>query len=167
MNQPPVGRCATTLLVAFLVATTIVCGSSPAAPQPTPSPSPTPSGTISLAGTWSGTGSDPHGPETLTWTLTQVGSTVSGPVQMAPRFQDGSCGSCHKDKKGTVTGTLSGAALKLTLTFPAGGDVVTPMCAISFDAEASSVTATRISATYRGTDSCEDPFTGGTFEMGR
>jgi len=92
---------------------------------------------------------------------------VSGPVQMAPRFLDGSCGSCHKDKKGTVAGTLSGTTLKLTLTFPAGGDVVTPMCAISFEAEAAGVTGARISATYHGTDSCEDPFTGGTFEMAR
>jgi len=164
MRQPPVEMAAATLLGATLLATAIGCGSSPTAPQQQPSTSPA---ALSLAGTWSGTGSDPHGPETLTWTLTQVGAAVSGPVQMAPRFQDGSCGSCHKDKKGTVAGTLSGTTLKLTLTFPAGGDVVTPMCAISFEAEAAGVTGARISATYHGTDSCEDPFTGGTFEMAR
>ena len=165
MRQPLVEMAAATLLGATLLSTAIGCGSSPTAPQQQPSS--TSPGALSLAGTWSGTGSDPHGPETLTWTLTQVGSAVSGPVQMAPRFLDGSCGSCHKDKKGTVTGTLSGTTLKLTLTFPAGGDVVTPMCAISFEAEAAGVTGARIAATYRGTDSCEDPFSGGTFEMAR
>ena len=165
MKHPPAGRCAAPLLAATLFFTAIGCGSSPTAPQQPPSS--TPPESLNLAGTWNGTGSDPHGPETLTWTLTQVGSAVSGPVQMAPRFLDGSCGSCHKDKKGTVAGTLSGTTLKLTLTFPAGGDVVTPMCAISFEAEAAAVTGARISATYHGTDSCEDPFTGGTFEMAR
>jgi len=166
VNQPQVGRRAAPLLAVTLLATAIGCGSSPTAPQQQ-SPASTPPESLSLAGAWSGTGSDPHGPETLTWTLTQVGSTVSGPVQMAPRFQDGSCASCHKDKKGTVAGTLSGTTLKLTLTFPAGGDVVTPLCAISFEAEARGVTGGRISATYQGADSCEDPFTGGTFEMAR
>ena len=165
MKHPPAGRCAAPLLAGTLFFTAIGCGSSPTAPQQPPSS--TPPESLNLAGTWNGTGSDPHGPETLTWALTQVGSAVSGPVQMAPRFLDGSCGSCHKDKKGTVAGTLSGTTLKLTLTFPAGGDVVTPMCAISFEAEAAGVTGARISATYHGTDSCEDPFTGGTFEMAR
>ncbi len=113
-------------------------------------------------------GSDPQGAELLTWTLTQAGANLSGTAQMqSANPTDGSCGSCHKDKKGTVEGTLSGTTLKLTLTFPAGGDVVTPMCAISFEAEAQGVTGNRIAATYRGDDSCENPFTGGTFEMAR
>jgi hypothetical protein len=165
VNRRLVAAEAAPILIATLLATAIGCGSSPAAPQAAQVPvPPTP---VSLAGIWSGTGSDPHGPETLTWTLTQVGSMVSGPVQMAPLHEDGSCGSCHKHKKGTVAGTLSGTTLKMTLVFPAGGDVVTPMCAITFDAEAPGVAGNLISATYSGDDSCEESFRGGTFVMAR
>jgi len=54
------------------------------------------------------------------------------------------------------------------LVFPSGGDgVPTPMCTITFEAAAPAVVGTRIAATYTGDDSCEGPFTGGTFVMTR
>jgi hypothetical protein len=105
----------------------------------------------------------------MTWRLAQSGAALSGTADLAPlNAADGSCGSCHKYKTGTISGSLSGAALTLRLVFPAGGDgVPTPMCTITFDAAASGVDGSRISATYTGDDSCEGPITGGTFVMTR
>ena len=92
-----------------------------------------------------------------------------GKADLAPlNAADGSCGSCHKFKTGTVSGLLSGTALTMKLVFPSGGDgVPTPMCTITFEAAASAVDGSRIAATYTGDDSCEGPFTGGTFVMSR
>jgi hypothetical protein len=150
------------LAAALLLAPAAGCGSSPAAPAPTPT-------YLTLTGTWNGTGSDPQGDERMTWRLAQDGSALSGTADLAPlNAADGSCGSCHKFKTGTVTGSLSGASLTMKLVFPSGGDgVPTPMCTIMFEAAASGIGASRIAATYTGDDSCEGPITGGTFVMTR
>jgi hypothetical protein len=149
-------------LATALAATAAGCSSSPAAPQGPPAVSLP----INLAGAWSGTGSDAKGAERLSWTLTQAGSDVAGPVQMTPLNQDGSCASCHKLKKGTVAGTLSGTKLMLKLSFPAGGDDVTPLCSFLMDAEAADVTTNQITGTYRVEDTCEGRFSG-TFVLSR
>ncbi len=104
----------------------------------------------------------------MSWTLTQNGAAVSGTADLAPlNAADGSCASCHKFKTGTIAGSLSGSQLTMRLTFPSGGDgVPTPMCTITFDA-AAIVDGNRISAAYTGDDSCEGPFSGGSFVMSR
>lgn len=146
--------------------------SSPSSPTAAPAPSPPapPSGPppTTLAGAWTGTGTDPQGAEKMSWMVTQSGSTLSGSADLSPlNAADGSCASCHKFKTGTIAGSMSGSALALTLTFPSGGDgVPTPMCTITFDARAT-LGGGRITATYTGDDSCEGPFTGGTFVMSR
>ena len=158
------------LAASVIVSSALACGGSPASPNPTPvAPSPAASpAPLGLAGAWNGTGTDPQGAERMSWMLTQTGAAVSGIADLAPlNAADGSCASCHKFKAGTVTGTLSGTALKMTLVFPSGGDgVPTPMCTITLDA-AAGVNGNRIEATYTGDDSCEGPFTGGTFVMTR
>jgi hypothetical protein len=157
-----VNAVARVLAAALLLAPAAGCGSSPAAPAPTPV-------SLTLTGTWNGTGSDPQGDERMTWRLAQTGSALSGTADLAPlNAADGSCGSCHKFKTGSLTGTLSGTTLMMKLVFPSGGDgVPTPMCTITFDATAPVVDGSRIAATYTGDDSCEGPFTGGTFVMTR
>ena len=88
-----------------------------------------------LTGTWTGTGTDAQGAETFTWTVTQTGDRLSGSVVLdSANRNDGSCGSCHKQKSGTLAGTLSGGALTLTLDFPAGGSDITPLCGITMHA---------------------------------
>jgi hypothetical protein len=140
------------------------CGASPAAPART-SPG---SATADLTGTWNGTGSDPQGPVTLTWTLTQAGTTLSGVARMEPaNTTDGSCGSCHKLKAGTLSGTMVGTALTLTLDFPAGGGDLTPLCGITLTATTSDVTSGRIASAYTGTTTCEGPISGGALVMTR
>jgi len=150
------------------------CGG--AAPAPAPPTAPTvpsqpapPANASDLAGAWNGSGSDPQGPERMTWVLRTSGSSVSGTADLTPvNAADGSCASCHKFKSGTVSGTVSGSSVALKLVFPAGGDgVPTPMCTITFDATASTVAPNRIEATYSGDDTCEGPISGGTFVMTR
>jgi hypothetical protein len=158
-------KLAVSLLAAACVTPALACGSSPAAPQPPP---PVVSSTtpLNLSGPWSGTGSDIKGGERLSWTLTQTGSQISGPVQMTPMADDGSCASCHKLKKGSVAGTIAGNRLMLQLTFPSGGDDATPLCSFRMDAEATDVTSTAIAARYSVDDTCEGLFSG-TFLLAR
>src|SRR4051812_39358918 len=117
-------RFVTAALAGAAAALALACGTpaaSPSSPTPaTPAPPAPPSG---LSGAWSGSGGDPQGAEKMSWTLTQNGGAVSGTADLAPLdAADGSCASCHKFKSGTITGSLSGSALTMRLTFPSGGD---------------------------------------------
>lgn len=121
---------------------------------------------LNLSGQWSGNGSDSQGAETFTWVLTQTGTTVSGPVTTAaadPR--DGSCASCHKNKLGVLSGTLNSGVLTLTMSFPTGGDVPTPICSVTMNVTTGNVSNSQIVANYSGGDSCEGPFVDGAFTM--
>ena len=139
------------------------CSGSPAAPN---RPS---ARQVNLSGAWSGTGSDTQGPMTLTWALTQAGPTVSGTaISRAVNATDGTCASCHKNKIGTFSGTVSGTTLTLTMFFPDGSDAEpTPMCSVTVDGTAASITESRIAGAYSGADSCEGPFTDGALTMAR
>jgi hypothetical protein len=151
------------------------CGTPAAAPTPTPVVAPAPAAvpvppaSHDLTGAWSGAGSDVQGDELMTWTVAQTGNTVAGIAQLRPdNVTDGSCASCHKLTSGTFSGTLSGSTLTIAIVFPSGNPgVPTPMCTITFDATAPSVSADRISATYSGNDTCEGSFAGGVFTMTR
>ena len=74
---------------------------------------------------------------------------------------DGTCGSCHKQKHGTLAGTLSNGALTLTLDFPQGGTDLTPLCGLTMNAATTDVASGRITANYTGTTTCEGPITDG------
>jgi hypothetical protein len=157
-----------------IAAWTIACGggmpTTPNTPTPPTAPTPPPTGgTTNIAGVWNGTGSDPQGSERMSWMLSQSGDAVTGTADLAPlNAADGSCASCHKFKAGTLSGTISGSTIAMRLVFPAGGDgVPTPMCTITFNATASTAVRDRIDATYTGDDTCEGPFSGGTFTMAR
>src|SRR3954462_3170342 len=146
------------VLAAVLALPLAACGASSAAPTaPTPASSAaTPAS--NLTGSWTGTGTDAQGPETVRWTVTQTGDRSPGSVILEPADPaDGTCGSCHKKKAGTLTGTLSGGALTLTLEFPEGGADITPLCGITMHAATTDVSAGRIAAAYTGTTTCEGP----------
>ena len=148
------------LVGAALLATS--CGSSPAAPNPANGSA------FNLSGSWTGTGTDAQGPEKFRWTLTQTGSTLTGTAIMDPGDPaDGSCASCHKQKNGTVSGTISGTALTLTMDFPKGGSDLTPLCGITMTATTSDVAAGRIAGAYTGTTTCEGPITDGMLMVAR
>ncbi len=160
------------LLFGALAAWLAACGSmssgytsSPAATAPSPVV-PTPSAVV-LNGTWTGTGSDSFSPELVTWVISQSGTALSGTAEInAVDPRDGTCGSCHKVKRGTLTGTLSGSSVTVSMKFPAGGDVPAPIC--DADLSATGTIADRhITATYTGTDTCEGTYSNGVIELAR
>lgn len=164
---------AAALVGAFVAASLSACESG----SPTPTslitsttttipPAPSPSA-ISVSGTWNGTGSDSFSPELVTWVLTQSGTSVTGTAEFsAVDPSDGSCASCHKIKKGTFTGTLSGTTLSVVMRFPAGGNVPTPICVADLSGTAT-VADRRIIATYTGSDTCEGFFADGKIDLAR
>jgi hypothetical protein len=98
----------------------------------------------------------------------QTDQAISGTSVLEPADRtDGTCGSCHKQKVGTVSGSIVGATLTLTLAFPSGGGDLTPLCGITMTATTSEVTDGRIAAAYTGTTTCEGPITDGTLMMVR
>lgn len=128
---------------------------------------------VNLTGTWNGTGTDywvrsaASDGMTVTWVLTQTGSTVSGTVRTgALNPSDGSCSSCHRAKSGTVSGTVSGTALTLTMEFPGNNGEVTSACTANFTG-AATIADTAFTTSYSGVDSCEGAFQSGTLAMAR
>jgi hypothetical protein len=158
--------------VAALVAAGVIalaCGSStpPSAPSVQAPANPAPAARTDLTGRWTGTGSDSYSPERVTWLLTQSNSTISGTVDFAPVDpSDGSCASCHKLRKGTVSGTLDGATLTLRMNFPAGADVPTSVCATDLSGTAA-FAGNQLTGTYSGNDSCEGVFANGELTLTR
>ena len=145
------------------------CGSPASAPStPTGATPPPASSAANLTGTWTGTGTDAQGAETFRWNVTQTGDRLSGSAVLdSADRNDGSCGSCHKQKTGTLAGTLSNGALTLTLDFPEGGTDITPLCGITMHVTTSDMAAGRIAATYTGTTTCEGAITDGTLIVKR
>ena len=120
-----------------------------------------------MGGTWSGTGSDSFSPELVRLVVNQGDQSVTGTAELnAVDPNDGSCGSCHKVKRGTLSGSVSGNSVTLQLRFPPGGNVPTPICDTSLLATAT-VASGRLTGTYTGTDSCEGTYTNGVLELTR
>jgi len=165
----------TIIIATALAALVISCGGgdgSTASPSSTPAE---PSPPVSVAGTWSGTGVDSNantglkGATIVTWTLVQTDASVSGTVTTrAVDPTDGSCNSCHRNKTGTLSGTIAGTTLTLTISFPAGvaGDP-TPICTATLTATVSEMTESSLKGLYSGADTCEGPLLDGTLTLAR
>lgn len=127
------------------------CGSSPAAPSVT-----------SVAGMWDGPASNHLGGHTLSMTLTQSGTVITGAAATRGIEPVGTtCASCHMNKTGTVTGTITGSALTLTMVFPAGNPAdPTPICSATITLTGVNVAGTSIEGAYGGSDTCEGTFNG-------
>jgi len=138
-------------------------GNTPSVPSAVPPLSP-----LNLAGTWTGSGSDGLGTETFSWVLVQTGNTLSGSASMRPLdLSDGSCGSCHKVKDGSISGSVSGTTITLRMSFALGGSQPTPTCLVIMDVSASNVTNTSLASSYNGSDSCEPAVALGSITMTR
>jgi len=159
-------------LAALSVLFGVACGgTSPSTPTPSaappPTPAPSPPATAAFAGAWTGTAQDSQGQTTVAWTLTQNGSELSGTVvTQAINPDDGSCNSCHRNKRGTVTGTLSGTTLALTMSFAAGADGdPTPACSATMTGTVTPLSSSRVSGSYAGSDTCEGLFVNGLMQL--
>jgi hypothetical protein len=166
----------------------VACGSSPApAPSPTPTPtgpsaSPAPSpepppappappapAPLNLSGRWDGAANDSQGATYVDWSLFQNGDAITGTVTTnAVNPNDGSCNSCHRNKSGSISGTLSGTALSITMAFAAGvnGDP-TPACQATMTGSTPHAADDTFTIAYTGSDSCEGNFAKGTLVIRR
>jgi hypothetical protein len=122
------------LIAAVFLVATAACGSSPGGSSGgSANPGAPSASALDLSGAWSGKfvftqsdGTPDPNPGIVTWTATQAGSSVTGPLSLTV--------SDHGDSetfRGTLNGTLSGTQLSLTLSFPAGTFVDVPACAIT------------------------------------
>ena len=156
----PRGRITAAALI-VLTAIVCACGGMP--------PSTAPTQALNVSGSWSGTSSDSQGVTVVEWTLVQNGTTVTGTVRTnAPDPTDGSCNSCHRNKSGTVIGTVSGAMLGMTMMFAAGVDGdPTPICSATMTGTATLGASAGLGGGYTGSDTCEGAFLNGSFTMTR
>jgi hypothetical protein len=142
-------RCA--LLLAVLVST--ACGDE----LPTEPTNPV----TSLSGVWRGNITVNNVSTTMTWTLTQTGLSVAGPVVIA-------LPTGLVLMNGTVAGTLSGTTLAFTVTVPPGGIVQQPGCSGQIAGANTVMSSTTMNGAYSIVNStCATGLTNGTFTLTR
>jgi hypothetical protein len=140
---------------------TLMSASACGGESPSPSaPSPPPAAAVNIAGQWRGIASDSSGPGSITIQLTQSSTNLSGTVTMAVT-------GTSITGRGTLTGTLTGSTLRFTITIPAGGfDAPYASCNVSVSGDGRA-TATSITASYSGTNSCSGAVTGGDMNLSK
>jgi hypothetical protein len=142
-------RCA--LLLAAILST--ACGDE----LPTEPTNPT----TSLTGVWRGNITVNNVSTTMTWTLTQTGTSVAGSVVIA-------LPTGVVLMNGTVAGTLSGTTLAFTVTVPPGGIVLQPGCSGQIAGANTVMSSTTMNGAYSVVNStCTTGLTNGTFTLTR
>jgi hypothetical protein len=146
MNRPSIqrrwSRCVHVLAVLALSAAAACGGGGGSTPTEPSSPA-------NVNGTWSGSATDSSGPGTMTWQITQSGSSFSGSLTIVDS-------STKVTGRGTVSGTVSGSSLQFSLSVPAGGfDAPYTSCSSTVSGSGST-SSTSITGTYSGssTGSC-------------
>jgi hypothetical protein len=128
------------LLVGLL---TTACGSSTSSPV-SPSSGPPPS-QASMTGSWSGSSADSTGQESMTWAVTQAGTSVTGTMS----FSDTGRGMMGN---GSMTGTVNGGTVTFHMNVPTGGfsGAMSP-CSMGMDGQATmSADGRTMTGTYSG-----------------
>jgi hypothetical protein len=115
-----------------------------------------------LAGTWSGSLDVQGTPAAMTWTLTQTGSAVSGPVLIR-------LGSGIVLLNGTLSGTLNGPVLTYTIVVPPNGIPAQPACSGQVGGNVTAATDARtLAGSFNIVSStCVSPLTNGTISLSR
>ena len=143
----------------FLIAALLAAGAcSDEKSSPT-----TPSTTPNLTGTYTGDITVQGAPARMVWTLTQSGSSVTGPVLVTV-----ATGTVLLN--GSLAGTLTGTALTYTITVNPGGIPSQPICSGQLAGTATATTAAPFTLTgsYNVVSStCTSPLTTGTFVLTR
>lgn len=130
--------CMQAFVVSAITIGVVGCGSTSSSSGNPAAPSAV---SLNLAGSWTGkiAGTNGNGPS-LVWTASQSGSTVSGPLDLS--FVDN---GKPQTFRGTLSGTISGADVSLTISIPAGAFADVPACSITATGTATP-TATSISS---------------------
>ena len=114
-----------------------------------------------LTGTWRGTIAVSNITAIMTWTLTQTGSAVTGPVVIG-------LPSGAVLMNGNVAGTLSGSTLPFTLTVPPGGILTQPGCSGQITGANSVTGSSTMNGTYTvASSTCATGLTNCTFTLTR
>lgn len=120
-------------------------------------PSPVATG---LTGTWTGQTADSSGPGNITCQITQSGASFSGSLTISDPGTGYSA-------RGAIAGTVSASSVQFSMHIPAGGfDKPYSACTADLTGEGSS-SASAMTGTYSGTNSCTGPITGGQLSLGR
>jgi hypothetical protein len=148
---------ATTVLTLASIA---ACGGGGSSSSSTPNEPSAPSTSVNLSGSWRGAASDSSGPGEIALQVTQTGTALSGSASITLT-------GSPVTGRGTMSGTLSGSTVHLTITVPAGGfDAPYGSCnaSVTGDGQAS---ATSITATYTGTNSCSGNVASGQMSLSK
>jgi len=114
-----------------------------------------------LTGTWRGNITVSNITAIMTWTLTQTGSAVTGPVVIG-------LPSGAVLMNGNVAGTLSGSTLPFTLTVPPGGIPTQPGCSGQITGANGVTGSSTMNGTYTvASSTCTTGLTNGTFTLTR
>jgi hypothetical protein len=115
----------------------------------------------SLTGIWRGNIAVSNVTAVMTWTLTQTGSAVTGPVVI-------SLPSGVVLMNGTVAGTVAGTTMPFTVTVPPGGILSQPGCSGAIAGTSTVSSTMTINGTYSvATSTCTTGLTSGTFTLTR
>ena len=115
----------------------------------------------SLTGTWRGNITVSNVSAVMTWTLTQTGSSVTGPVLIA-------LPTGLVLMNGTVSGTFSGNSFPFTLTVPPGGILAQPACSGQITGTSTLPTSTTMNGTYSvASSTCATGLASGVFTLDR
>lgn len=149
------------LAVVLLTSLAAACGgNSPMAPS-TPA---------SMIGTWTGSASDSTssagggsmmgqaGMGTMTWQLTQSGSTVTGSMSFS---------GLQGMMAGSFSGTMVGEDMTFTMDMPAGSMMSSGCTARATGTAHMLVSTGTMTGTYTGSNSCSGAFTNGQMTMTR
>ncbi len=130
------------VLALFGGLTLMGCGGNTASSPVSPS---MPSTLSSIAGTWSGSSHDTTGQETMGWTVTQNGNSVSATMSLSDTGR-GMMGN------GTMTGTVNGDTVNFHMSVPTGGfSGMMSSCSMGVDGQATmSADAHTMTGTYTG-----------------
>ena len=145
------------LVLAILALSAAGCGNGSSS---TSSPTPT---SIDLTGTWSGNLTFQGVQSVMTWTVTQSGRSVTGPVLVA--LPNGVV-----LLNGQLSGTMAGSTLTYTIQVAAGGIPSEPSCAGKLGGTATVTTGTpsTLAGAYSVvSSSCSAPISGGSYTLTR
>jgi hypothetical protein len=145
-----------TLYACFLVALlfSAACGEDDPPTAPTNPP-------LNLTGTWRGTINVSGVTTNMTWTLTQTGTGVAGPVVIA--LPTGAV-----IMNGALTGTLSGSTLSYTIGVAPGGLPTQPACSGQIAGVTTVTGSSAMNGTYSvASSTCTTGLTNGTFALTR